>query len=95
MADTSIRLDRFLCFARFARTRSLAQAIVHQGHVRIDGRAVQKCAAEVKVGSILGLPLGDAVRIVRVEAIPVRRGPATEARACYTELGGTRTARPG
>lgn len=92
MADTSIRLDQFLCFARFARTRSLAQEIVHKGHVRIDGRPVQKCATAVRVGSILGLPLGDAVRIVRVEAIPARRGPAPEAQACYTELGGTRAA---
>ena len=90
MAEPSIRLDQFLCFARFAKTRSLAQEIVHRGHVRIDGRPAQKCGAAVKVGSILGLPLGDDVRIVRVAAIPARRGPAPEARACYTELGGQR-----
>ncbi|USI74271.1 RNA-binding S4 domain-containing protein [Sphingomonas morindae] len=87
MAETSIRLDRFLWFARFAKTRSLAQSIVGEGHVRIDGRPVSKPAAAVRVGSILGLPIGGDVRIVRVEALPQRRGPAPEAQACYTELG--------
>lgn len=87
MAETSIRLDQFLCFARFAKTRSIAQTIVGAGHVRIDGRAVHKSSATVKVGSILGLPIGDAVRIVKVTALPDRRGPAPEAQACYTELG--------
>lgn len=86
MADTSIRLDQFLCFARFAKTRALAQAIVGEGHVRLDGRPVHKCSTTVKVGSVLGLPLHGQVRIVRVEAIPGRRGPAPEARLCYTEL---------
>jgi ribosome-associated heat shock protein Hsp15 len=87
MAESSIRIDQFLCFARFARTRSIAQHIVGQGHVRIDGRPVHKSSAAVKVGSVLGFPIGDAVRIVKVTALPLRRGPAPEARACYTELG--------
>jgi ribosome-associated heat shock protein Hsp15 len=88
MADGSIRLDRFLWFARLTKTRGLAQEIVHAGHIRIDGRPVAKCAAPVRVGQVLGLPIGAQVRIVRVDALPHRRGPAPEARACYTELGG-------
>lgn len=88
MADASIRLDRFLWFARFAKTRAIAQHIVGAGHVRIDGRPVHKASTSVRVGQVLGLPIGEAVRIVRVDALPHRRGPAPEARACYTELGG-------
>ncbi|GLU24656.1 hypothetical protein SLE2022_405640 [Rubroshorea leprosula] len=86
MADGAMRLDRFLWFARFVRTRGLAQDIVDAGHIRIDGKPVRKAATAVRVGQVLGLPIGDAVRIVRVEALPHRRGPAPEARACYTEL---------
>lgn len=86
MADTTIRIDQFLCFARFAKTRSLAQALVGQGHVRLDGRPVSKSSAQVRVGSVLGLPLAGAVRVVRVEALPDRRGPAPDARTCYTDL---------
>jgi ribosome-associated heat shock protein Hsp15 len=86
MADTSIRIDQFLCFARFAKTRSLAQSLVGEGHIRIDGKPVSKASAQVRVGSVLGFPIGDHVRIVRVNALPDRRGPAPEARACYTDL---------
>ena len=86
MADTTIRIDQFLCFARFAKTRSLAQALVGQGHIRLDGRPISKSSAQVRVGSVLGLPLQGQVRVVRVEALPHRRGPAPEAQSCYTDL---------
>jgi ribosome-associated heat shock protein Hsp15 len=86
MADTTLRIDQFLCFARFARTRSIAQALVGEGHIRLDGRPVHKSSVPVRVGSVLGLPLGGQVRVVRVEALPDRRGPAPEAQACYTDL---------
>ncbi len=86
MAETTIRIDQFLCFARFAKTRSLAQALVGQGHIRLDGRPISKSSTQVRVGSVLGLPLAGAVRVVRVEALPHRRGPAPEAQSCYTDL---------
>ncbi len=86
MADTTLRLDQFLCFARFAKTRSLAQALIGEGHIRLDGRTIHKSSAQVKVGSVLGLPVGGAVRVVRVNAIPLRRGPVPEAQSCYTDL---------
>jgi ribosome-associated heat shock protein Hsp15 len=82
-----MRIDRFLFFIRLARSRTLAQAIIDEGRVRIDGKRVGKPSEEVRVGSIVALPLHDRVRIVKVLALPVRRGPAAEARACYQELG--------
>lgn len=86
MADTTLRIDQFLCFARFAKTRSVAQALVGEGHIRLDGRTIHKSSAQVRVGSVLGLPLGGHVRVVRIEALPDRRGPAPDARTCYTDL---------
>jgi ribosome-associated heat shock protein Hsp15 len=82
-----VRIDRFLHCIRLARSRTLAQAIVEQGHVRIDGKRALKPSEEVRVGSIVGLPLHGQVRILRVLSLPERRGPASEARACYEELG--------
>jgi ribosome-associated heat shock protein Hsp15 len=70
-----------------AKSRTLAQAIVADGHVRIDGRRALKPSDEVKVGNVVALPLGKGVRVIRVVSLPVRRGPPTEARACYEELG--------
>jgi ribosome-associated heat shock protein Hsp15 len=82
-----VRIDRFLFFIRLVKSRTLAQAIIDEGHVRIDRRRVEKPSEEVRVGSIVALPLDDSVRILRVLSLPARRGPAPEARACYEELG--------
>ena len=82
-----MRIDRFLFFIRLVKSRTLAQHVIEQGHVRIDGKRVEKPSEEVSVGSVVALPLHDQVRILRVLALPVRRGPAPEARGCYEELG--------
>lgn len=81
-----MRLDRFLWFARLAKTRSAAQAIAADGHVRIDGRAVDRAHAAVRIGQVLALPVHGRVRVLKVEALPHRRGPAAEAQALYTDL---------
>ncbi|HKX91904.1 MAG TPA: RNA-binding S4 domain-containing protein [Sphingomicrobium sp.] len=82
-----MRVDRFLFFTRLVKSRSLAQAIIETRHVRIDGKRIEKASSEVRAGSIVALPLHGRVRVVRVLALPVRRGPAAEARTCYEELG--------
>jgi len=69
------------------KSRTLAQGLIDEGHVRIDGKRVEKPSEEVRVGSVIALPLHGKVRILRVLALPDRRGPATEARSCYEELG--------
>lgn len=84
-----MRIDRFLFFARLAKSRTLAQSLLATGHARIDGRRVEKASEAVAAGSVVALPLRGEVRVIRVLALPTRRGPATEARACYEELGGT------
>ena len=82
-----MRIDRFLFFIRLTKSRTLAQVIVEQGHIRIDGKRIDKPSDEVRIGSIVALPLHDQVRVIRVLSLPARRGPAPEARACYEELG--------
>lgn len=87
MADgQGIRIDRFLWFVRLARTRSVAQAIVEKGLLRIDGRRVERSSALVRLGAVLAYPQGGKVTVIRVLRLPTRRGPAPEARACYCDL---------
>ena len=81
-----MRLDRFLWFARIAKTRSAAQAIAEKGTLRIDGRRIERSAAPVRIGSVLAFPLYGKVRALRIEALPARRGPPAEALACYQNL---------
>jgi ribosome-associated heat shock protein Hsp15 len=82
-----VRIDRFLFFIRLLKSRTLARSVIDTGHVRLDGRRVEKPSEEVRVGSVIAFPLHDKVRVIRVLALPNRRGPAPEARACYEELG--------
>jgi len=81
-----MRLDRFLWFARIVKSRSAAQAVAEKGTLRIDGRRIERSAAPVRIGSVLAFPLHGLVRVLRVEALPRRRGPPAEALACYQEL---------
>ena len=82
-----MRIDRFLYFIRFAKSRSVAQGLVDAGYIRVDGKRVAKHSEGVAVGSTVALPFHDRARVIRVLAIPNRRGPAAEARLCYEELG--------
>jgi len=86
MAEQSMRLDRYLWFARLVKTRTLAQELAYDGRLRLDGRVIERASAPVRVGNILTFALRGHVRVLRVEALPARRGPAPEAHACYSEL---------
>lgn len=85
-ADATMRLDRFLWYSRLAKTRGVAQTIAETGHCRIDGRATDRAHAAVRVGNVLTYAAFDRVRVIRVAALPPRRGPAPEAAACYDDL---------
>jgi ribosome-associated heat shock protein Hsp15 len=84
--DETMRVDRFLWFARLAKTRSAAQAIAEKGTLRIDGRRIERSAAAVRIGCVLAFPLYGEVRVLRIVAFPKRRGPPVEALACYEDL---------
>ena len=84
----SQRLDKWLVVARFARTRSLAQALIEQGHVRLDGKRVTDGARKLRPGEVLTLALPHATKVVRIKAAADKRGSYTVARLLYEEIGG-------
>ena len=79
------RLDQWLWFARFAKTRSLAARLCAAGEVRVNGAPVKKPNQTVRVGDVVVVPQGGWQRTVRVLALGLRRGPAVEARTLYEE----------
>jgi ribosome-associated heat shock protein Hsp15 len=83
-----LRLDKWLWFARLAGSRSSAQDLCQSRRLRLDGRVIERSCVQVRPGSILAFPRGDAVIAVRVEALGDRRGPFEEARRLYTLLNG-------
>lgn len=80
------RIDKWLWFARFFKTRSLATKVVQGGHVRVNGTRVSKPASPVGPGDILTFVQVRDVRVVRVVDTGTRRGPAPEAQALYQDL---------
>jgi ribosome-associated heat shock protein Hsp15 len=89
MSDTagaSLRLDKWLWHARFARTRSLAAKLVSEARFRINGNPTEKAHHAVRPGDVLTFPLGPHIRVIKVLALGTRRGPAPEARTLYEDL---------
>jgi ribosome-associated heat shock protein Hsp15 len=85
-AGATQRVDQWLWFARIAKSRTLAQALVARGKVRINRTRMEKPSATVKPGDVLTLALGPTVRVLEILAIGTRRGPATEAQLLYRDL---------
>jgi ribosome-associated heat shock protein Hsp15 len=83
----SRRLDQWLWFARFAKSRSVAARLCAAGAVTVNGIAVDKANHPIKPGDIVVLPQGPWQRTVEVRALGTRRGPASEARALFRETG--------
>ena len=81
-----IRVDKWLWRARFFKTRGLAAGLAGSGRLRINSEHVAKPAQTVRPGDGLTFPQGDRIRVIRIEALGLRRGPAPEARALYTDL---------
>ncbi len=80
------RLDKWLWFARFFKSRTLAGKVCNSRKVRINGQIAAKAAATVKVDDVLTFPRGQHIRVVRILALGQRRGPAPEAQALYEDL---------
>jgi ribosome-associated heat shock protein Hsp15 len=83
-----MRLDKLLFCLRFAKTRGAAQRWIGEGHIRLNGQRVSGNDQAVTAGDVLTLPLKSRVLPIAILALPARRGPAVEARACYRELDG-------
>jgi len=81
-----MRVDKWLWYARFFKTRSLAGKFVSGGHLRLNSLRVAKPSRALRPGDVLTFPRSRRIRVVRVLALPARRGPATEARTHYEDL---------
>ncbi len=81
--SASLRIDKWLWHARFAKTRAIAQMRCEAGHIRLNGNRIEKSSHPVRVGDTLTIPTAKEAIAVRVLALGIRRGPPAEARALY------------
>ena len=84
MADKELRIDRWLFFCRFFKTRSKATAAVTGGHVRLNGERAAP-GQRVKIGDRIDLVRERLAYALEVTDVPSHRGPAKSARECYIE----------
>lgn len=88
MREDRQRLDKWLWFARFARTRPAAVRLVEEGHVRVASKRVENPALGVKPGDVLTLALPHATLVVRVTAFAACRGSYEQALTLYEVMSG-------
>jgi len=80
------RLDTWLWCARFQRGRSDCARLAESGAVRVNRQPTDKAHARLRIGDVLTVLVGGNVRVVRVQALAARRGPASEALELYAEI---------
>ena len=84
--DGRQRLDKWLWFARFAKTRTAAARLVTDGFVRVNGRRAEAAGKAVVIGDVVTVAAAHRTAAVKVLSTGERRGPAVEARTLYEEL---------
>lgn len=85
----SLRLDKWIWFARFQRARESCADLVRKGHVRINGRKVTQPGASVRIGDVLTLALPGATVVVEVLGVAERREGSEAAGRLYRPIEGT------
>ena len=81
-----IRLDTWLWYARFYKSRSLSSKAILSGKLRLNSNKIIKPASKIKINDVLTINHVNAVRIIQIQSIGSRRGPASEAQALYNDL---------
>ena len=80
------RLDRWLWFARFFKSRTLAASVVTSSKIRVNAERVSRAATLIRPGDTLTFPIGPHIRVIKIVGIGTRRGPAPEAQLLYQDL---------
>jgi ribosome-associated heat shock protein Hsp15 len=84
--ETSQRLDKWLWYARVAKSRTLAATAVTDGKIKVNRVKAEKASQVIKVGDVITSRLTRTVRVLKIASLGVRRGPAAEAQQLYEDL---------
>ena len=82
--EEGLRVDRWLWFTRFHKTRTLASRAVQAGHVKVNGERARS-GNRVLPGDTIELVKNQLLYKLSVLSLPARRGPASEMAKCYEE----------
>ena len=82
----ALRIDKWLWYARFFKSRAIASRMVASGRLRINGESISKPHRTILPEMVLVFPQGEIIRTIKVLSLATRRGPASEAQALYEDL---------
>lgn len=85
-SEASLRVDKWLWYARFFKSRTRASEFCASGKLRVSGEIVRKAHRPLRVGDVLTFPHGRRIRVVRVKALAQGRGSADAAEKLYEDL---------
>jgi ribosome-associated heat shock protein Hsp15 len=85
-SETSQRLDKWLWYARVAKSRTIAATAITDGKIKVNRIRAEKASQTIKVGDVVTSRLTKAVRVLRIARLGTRRGPAPEAALLYDDL---------
>ncbi len=80
------RVDKWLFYARVVKSRTIAQTLIRNGRLRVNGNRIASPSATCKHGDVLTIALDRQVKVLKVLAPGERRGPAPEAQNLYDDL---------
>ena len=86
MNEKILRIDKWLWYARFFKSRTLASKLCTSGKLRLNCKLICKGHATLKEVDVLTFPKEDDVRVIKVVSIATRRGSASEAATLYEDL---------
>lgn len=81
-----LRVDKWLWYARFFKTRGQCTKLVNGGGMRVNAQKVAKAAHGIIAGDTLTFAQGDHIRVIKILALASQRGPAPVAQALYDDL---------
>ena len=84
--ESALRLDKWLWYARFFKTRAAATKAIQSGRFRLDGEVMAKPHRQALCGQVLTFIQVSQIRVIRIVALAERRGPAPEAALLYEDL---------
>ena len=86
MTDATLRMDKWLWYTRFFKSRTLAGTFCGSAKLRLNGQVIRKSNQTLKPDDVLTFPLNNYVRVIKVVTLGTRRGPALEAQGLYEDL---------
>ena len=81
-----VRIDKWLWWARFFKTRSLAAKKISNGAVRVNSDRVLKPSAEITIDDVLTLKQEKIVRVIRVVSLGQKREKYDIAKQMYEDI---------